>query len=246
MRYFVFCQSDLVLEKTTDGYRIPTEPPTELKPWTTVMNVDGEKAYCIDLPLLGNENYEMCGLRQSYYKLSEEEYLKAGKCHELLYWDQNTKYCGVCGGLMKFHTDISKRCEHCGKEVWPQLATAVIVLVRKGDEVLLVHANNFRTDFYGLVAGFVETGETLEEAVHREVMEETGLHIKNLKYFASQPWPYPCGLMVGFTADYDGGKIHLQRSELSKGAWFDKDHLPHIPEKLSIARHLIDDWLEHI
>ncbi len=246
MRYFVFCQSDLVLEKTTDGYRIPTEPPTELKPWTTVMNVDGEKAYRIDLPLLGNENYEMCGLRQSYYKLSEEEYLKAGKCHELLYWDQSTKYCGVCGGLMKFHTDISKRCEHCGKEVWPQLATAVIVLVRKGDEVLLVHANNFRTDFYGLVAGFVETGETLEEAVHREVMEETGLHIKNLKYFASQPWPYPCGLMVGFTADYDGGKIHLQRSELSKGAWFDKDHLPHIPEKLSIARHLIDDWLEHI
>lgn len=246
MRYFVFCQSDLVLEKTTDGYRIPTEPPTELKPWTTVMNVDEEKAYRIDLPLLGNENYEMCGLRQSYYKLSEEEYLKAGKCHELLYWDQNTKYCGVCGGLMKFHTDISKRCEHCGKEVWPQLATAVIVLVRKGDEVLLVHANNFRTDFYGLVAGFVETGETLEEAVHREVMEETGLHIKNLKYFASQPWPYPCGLMVGFTADYDGGKIHLQRSELSKGAWFDKDHLPHIPEKLSIARHLIDDWLEHI
>ncbi len=246
MRYFVFCQSDLVLEKTTDGYRIPTEPPTELKPWTTVMNVDGEKAYRIDLPLLGNESYEMCGLRQSYYKLSEEEYLKAGKCHELLYWDQNTKYCGVCGGLMKFHTDISKRCEHCGKEVWPQLATAVIVLVRKGDEVLLVHANNFRTDFYGLVAGFVETGETLEEAVHREVMEETGLHIKNLKYFASQPWPYPCGLMVGFTADYDGGKIHLQRSELSKGTWFDKDHLPHIPEKLSIARHLIDDWLEHI
>lgn len=246
MRYFVFCQSDLVLEKTTDGYRIPTEPPTELKPWTTVMNVDGEKAYRIDLPLLGNESYEMCGLRQSYYKLSEEEYLKAGKCHELLYWNQNTKYCGVCGGLMKFHTDISKRCEHCGKEVWPQLATAVIVLVRKGDEVLLVHANNFRTDFYGLVAGFVETGETLEEAVHREVMEETGLHIKNLKYFASQPWPYPCGLMVGFTADYDGGKIHLQRSELSKGAWFDKDHLPHIPEKLSIARHLIDDWLEHI
>jgi NAD+ diphosphatase len=246
MRYFVFCQSDLVLEKTTDGYRIPTEPPMELKPWTTIMNVDGEKAYRIDLPLLGNESYEMCGLRQSYYKLSEEEYLKAGKCHELLYWDQNTKYCGVCGGLMKFHTDISKRCEHCGKEVWPQLATAVIVLVRKGDEVLLVHANNFRTDFYGLVAGFVETGETLEEAVHREVMEETGLHIKNLKYFASQPWPYPCGLMVGFTADYDGGKIHLQRSELSKGAWFDKDHLPHIPEKLSIARHLIDDWLEHI
>lgn len=244
MRYFVFCQSDLVLEKTPDGYRIPTEMPVEPKPWTTVMNVDGEKAYRIDQPLMDHPRYEMCGLRQSYYKLTAEEYGKAGKCHELLYWDQNTKFCGVCGGPMKFHTDISKRCEHCGKEVWPQLATAVIVLVRKGNEVLLVHANNFRTDFYGLVAGFVETGETLEEAVHREVMEETGLHIKNLRYFGSQPWPYPCGLMVGFTADYDSGKIHLQRSELSKGSWFDKDHLPHIPEKLSIARKLIDAWLE--
>ncbi len=246
MRYFVFCQSDLVLEKTPDGYRIPTEMPVEPKPWTTIMNVDGEKAYRIDQPLMDHPRYEMCGLRQSYYKLTAEEYGKAGKCHELLYWDQNTKFCGVCGGPMKFHTDISKRCEHCGKEVWPQLATAIIVLVRKGNEVLLVHANNFRTDFYGLVAGFVETGETLEEAVHREVMEETGLHIKNLRYFGSQPWPYPCGLMVGFTADYDSGKIHLQRSELSKGSWFDKDHLPHIPEKLSIARKLIDAWLEKL
>ena len=155
---------------------------------------------------------------------------------------------------MRFDTPISKKCEHCGKEVWPQLATAVIVLISREQpasddspirkEVLLVHANSFRDNHYGLVAGFVETGETLEEAVCREVMEETGLHIKNLRYFGSQPWPYPCGLMVGFTADYDWGKIHLQRSELSNGSWFDKDHLPHIPEKLSIARWLLDDWLE--
>ena len=246
MRYFVFCQSDLVLEKTADGYRIPAEIPVEPKPWTNVMNVDGEKAFRIDQPLLGNEHYEMCGLRQSYYRLTAEEYRKAGKCHELLYWDQNTKYCGVCGGLMHFDTDISKKCEHCGKEIWPQLATAIIVLIRKDNEVLLVHANSFRDDHYGLVAGFVETGETLEEAVYREVMEETGLHITNLRYFGSQPWPYPCGLMVGFTADYDSGKIHLQRSELSKGSWFDKDHLPHIPEKLSIARQLLDHWLEEM
>ena len=144
---------------------------------------------------------------------------------------------------MRFDTDISKKCEHCGKEVWPQLAIAIIVLIRKGDEVLLVHARNFRHDFYGLVAGFVETGETLEQAVYREVMEETGLHITNLRYYGSQPWPYPCGLMVGFTADYESGNIHLQHSELSKGAWFDRDHLPNIPEKLSIARQLIDHWI---
>jgi len=144
---------------------------------------------------------------------------------------------------MQMHTHISKRCTQCGKEVWPQLATAVIVLIKKGDEVLLVHAKNFKTDFYGLVAGFVETGETLEEAVHREVFEETGLTIHHLKYFSSQPWPFPSGLMVGFTADYASGELSLQTTELSKGGWFTKENLPQIPEKLSIARKLIDHWL---
>ncbi len=243
-QYFVFCKSDLVLERDGDILHIPTEPPTALKPWTTVMNVAGAKAYCIDSPLTDHPRYEMCGLRQSYYHLSTDDYLLAGKCHELLYWNNNTRFCGICGAPMQFHTDISKRCTQCGKEVWPLLATAVIVLVSRGDEVLLVHAKNFRGDFYGLVAGFVETGETLEEAVRREVMEETGLHIKNLQYYGSQPWPYPCGLMVGFFAEYDGGAIHLQRSELSRGAWFNRHALPQIPEKLSIARQLIDSWLD--
>ena len=261
--YFVFCKEELLLKKCEDGsYTIPLqeEPPVEVKSWTNVMNIsplDGieVKTFRIDSPVTELEDYEMCGLRKSYYKLPKPMYLKAGKCQELLYWDQNTKFCGVCGGPMHFDTPISKKCDHCGKELWPSLAIAIIVLIRRKaptpatdgsykDEVLLVHANSFRDNHYGLVAGFVETGETLEEAVYREVMEETGLHIHNLRYFGSQPWPYPCGLMVGFTADYDYGKIHLQRSELSKGAWFDRDHLPHIPEKLSIARQLIDAWLE--
>ena len=183
-------------------------------------------------------------MRQSFYKLSHPLYLKAGKCQELLYWNHNTQYCGVCGSPMVFHTSISKRCTKCGNEVWPQLATAIIVLISHGDKLLLVHARNFKSDFYGLVAGFVETGETLEEAVIREVMEETSIVIKNIRYYASQPWPYPCGLMVGFYADYDSGELKLQRSELTCGGWFEKDNLPTIPEKLSLARILIDHWLE--
>ena len=164
--YFVFCKGDIMLEKLPGGkYTIPCQemPPTDVKQWTNVMNVTPlsdipVKTYRIDAPITDNPRFEMCGLRPSYYKLSAELYQKAGKCEELLYWDQNTKFCGVCGGQMKMHTDISKRCEECGKEVWPSLATAIIVLVHRGDEVLLVHARNFRGNFFGLVAGFVETG----------------------------------------------------------------------------------------
>ena len=249
--YFVFCKEELLLEKTTDGgYTIPLleEPPVEVKLWTNVMNISplngtAVKTFRIDNPIADSERYEMCGLRKSFYKLPRPLYLKAGKCQELLYWDQNTKYCGVCGAPMRMDTDISKKCTECGKEIWPQLATAVIVLIHRDEEVLLVRAKNFRTDFYGLVAGFVETGETLEEAVAREALAETGVTITNIRYFGSQPWPYPCGLMVGFHADYVSGEIHLQRSEIAKGGWFRRDNLPQIPEKLSIARMLLDDWL---
>lgn len=252
--WFIFCQDDLLLQKTGEGkFTVPKgeEPPVVLKAWNNVHNItpmdDGTlvKTVRADNPITSLEGYEMCPLRQSYYKLSRELYLKAGKCHEILYWDQNTKFCGVCGAPMKMETDISKRCTGCGKEIWPQLATAVIVLIHKGeDEVLLVRAKNFRSKHYGLVAGFVETGETLEEAVCREVSEEVGLKIKNVRYFGSQPWPYPCGLMVGFNADYVSGEIKIQEEELLKGAWFRKDNLPEIPEKLSIARMLIDDWIK--
>ena len=249
--YFVFCKDELLLQPEADGtLTVPCqeELPTEVKPWTHIMDItpmtDGTPVvtYRLDTP---SANLTSIPLRQSYYKLPRELYLKAGKCQELLYWDQNTRFCGVCGGTMRMDTDISKKCTECGKEIWPQLATAVIVLIHRGDEVLLVRAKNFRTDHYGLVAGFVETGETLEEAVAREAMEETGVTITNIRYFASQPWPYPCGLMVGFHADYVSGEIHLQQSEIAKGGWFRRDNLPVIPEKLSIARMLLDDWLEN-
>lgn len=250
--YFVFCKGDIMLEKVAAGtYTIPCqeEPPTETHEWTHIMSVgtlDGfdVKTYNIDAPVTDNPRFEMCGLRPSFYKLLQPLYLRAGKCEELLYWDKNTKFCGICGGQMKMETEISKKCEHCGKQVWPSLSTAIIVRINRGEEVLLVHARNFKGKFFSLVAGFVETGENLEEAVKREVKEETGLTIKNIRYFASQPWPYPSGLMIGFTAEYESGELKLQKEELSAGSWFTKDDLPIMPEKLSIARRLIDDWLE--
>lgn len=242
----------MLLKRLPDGtFTIPsgTESPVPTKPWTNVMNVEpmdtGEevKTFLVDSPVVGMDGYEMCPLRQSYYKLSSPLYLKAGKCQELLYWDSNTKYCGVCGGPMNMSTDISKKCTMCGKEIWPSPAIAVITLIKRGDKALLIQARNFRSNHYGLVAGFVELGETLEEGARREIREEVGLEVGELKYISSQPWPYPCGLMVGFITDYVSGEISLQRSELKDGQWFDRNHLPNLPEKLSIARELIDIWL---
>ena len=252
--WFVFCQSDLLLKiGSGNDFTIPSgdTPPISLKEWNVIHNIspmeDGTvvKTVSIDNPVNNIDGYEMCPLRQSYYKLPVSLYEKAGKCYEILYWDKNTRYCGVCGAPMRLETDISKRCTECGKEVWPQLATAIIVLIHKGeDEVLLVRGHSFRSRFHGLVAGFVETGESLEDAVKREVKEEVGLEIGNIRYFASQPWPYPCGLMIGFNADFIRGEIRLQKEEIAEGGWFDRNHLPTIPEKLSIARKLIDNWIE--
>ena len=189
------------------------------------------------------EGWTSIGLRASFDHIGLADYRAAGKAYQILYWDAHSRFCPACGTQTEQHTDIMNRCPHCGFELYPKVSTAIIVLVRRGDdEILMVHARNFRGTFYGLVAGFVEAGETLEQCVAREVREETGLEITNIRYFDSQPWPYPSGLMVGFTADYAGGTIKLQSDELSSGAFYHRDHLPELPQKLSIARRLIEAW----
>lgn len=236
-----------------DGYHIPIgiDVPVKVPVGSTMHNI-GElngipcKAYAIHTPISGEEAplRQMMGLRASYDVLPFEEYYKAGKAFEILNWNQNTRYCPACGVPTHQISDTGKKCPECRQEFYPHISPAIIVRITKGDSILLVHARNFRGTFYGLVAGFLEAGETLEECVHREVMEEVGLRIKNLKYFGSQPWPYPSGVMIGFTAEYESGDIKLQEEELSAGAFYTKNNLPEIPRKLSLARKLIDDWLE--
>ena len=212
------------------------------------------KTFALDKPIedtlacceqsTANGQWAMVNLRESFNFIPLEDYLCGGKASQILYWDEHSRYCPTCGVKTVQQTPIMKKCPQCGLEMYPPIATAIIVLIQRGDEILLVHNRAFKRDYYGLVAGFLEAGENLEECVRREVMEETGLTIKNLRYFGSQTWPYPSGLMVGFTAEYESGTIKLQEDELTAGAFYRKDNMPHIPQKMSIARKLIDWWLE--
>lgn len=252
--WFVFFKDLVLIEQHPDGYHIPCdkEPPVKIPVGSTIHDIgemDGIpcKTYLLHTPIPGEEapQREMIGLRASYDLLPFAKYQMAGKAFEVLNWDKNTRYCPACGVPTKRIAGFGKKCPECRQEFYPHISPAIIVRIQKEDSILLVHARNFRGTFYGLVAGFLEVGESLEECVHREVMEETGLRIKNLKYFGSQPWPYPCGIMVGYTADYESGEIKLQDEELNAGAFYTRDNLPEIPKKLSLARKLIDDWLEN-
>lgn len=202
------------------------------------------KAYLAEFGESDIPNYEFVPLRRTFFFLSEEIYAMACKMEELVYWNNETRFCGRCGSRMEFSSSISKKCCECGHEIWPSLQIAIIVLVKRDDKVLLVQSKNFKSDYMGLVAGFVETGETLEQAVNREVMEETGLKIKNLRYIKSQVWPFPCNLMAGYVADYESGDIQIQESELSKGGWYSRDKMPPLPDEASIARQIINAWID--
>ena len=157
------------------------------------------------------------------------------------------EYCPRCGSHHFVENGArSRKCENCGFEYFmnPSAANVAIIRNSKGEILITLRKQEPAKGTLDLPGGFTEIGETSEEGVVREVMEETQLRIKNLRYFKSQPWPYPCGLMVGFFAEYESGELKLQDDELSRGGWFNKHSLPTIPEKLSLARMLIDDWLE--
>ena len=246
--WFIFFNDQLMLQKKGETYTIPysINPPVPVKNVLEVSLLEDMPACTasVDTPLEETAEYLPMGLRASYDYLDPILHKIAGKAYELIYWDQHSRFCPSCGTKTVMQTTISKQCPNCKYEIYPVVSPAILVLIRKGDAILLVHARNFRGSFYGLVAGFLETGETLEECVRREVMEETGLEINNITYFGNQPWPYPSNLMVGFIADYVSGTIRLQDEELSEGAFFTKDNLPELPRKLSLARKMIDWWLE--
>ena len=185
------------------------------------------------------------GVRELSGKIPDEELAIAALAVQILGFDRTTRFCGACGrGMEQLRTERAKRCPVCGHTEYPRLSPAIIVLVRNGDSILLVRSAGAPPGRYSLVAGFVEPGEDLVHAVRREVREESGIRIANVRYAGSEPWPFPNSLMIAFVADYAGGRIGPDGTEVVSAGWFRRDNLPAIPPKISIARSLIDWWVE--
>ncbi len=191
------------------------------------------------------EGFCFMELRQVFGRIEDQWFWAAGRAYHLLSWQSNNRFCGRCGGSMEMAAEErALKCPACGYITYPRISPAVIVAILKGDEILLAHSARFATGFYSLVAGFVEPGETLEAAVAREIREEVGIEVKNIRYFGNQPWPFPDSLMVGFTAEYASGEIQVDNVEVTDAGWYTIHNLPEIPGRVSIARRLIDWYVE--
>jgi NAD+ diphosphatase len=189
------------------------------------------------------DGYGWQPLRQLGAQLDTPSWMLAGRAVQLVEWARTSRYCGRCGTPTRLSArERSAQCPHCGLHAYPRLAPAIIVTVERGNEILLGQGRGFRGT-YSALAGFAEPGETLEEAVRREVREEVGVELGLVHYFGSQPWPFPHSLMIGFVATWSSGEIQVDGEEIVDARWFKADALPAIPPPLSIARRLIDDWV---
>ena len=187
------------------------------------------------------EGFQLVPIRQLLTLWSKKQFEDASRAVQLLEWRRNHRFCSHCGEKTQVHThEFAMVCPSCQYHQYPRVQPCVITIITRGDnEVLLAKNARNPRPVYGLIAGFVEVGETLEEAVRRETLEEVGIDVKNLQYLASQPWPFPSNLMLALRAEYAGGDLVLQEDEISDAAFFKFDQLPEIPFAGSIAHAMI-------
>jgi len=191
--------------------------------------------------------YEFVSLWSFLGKVDEAVFYLIGKAKQIVNWHRNHQYCGQCGNRTdSSNLDRSRKCSQCDLLFYPRLSPSIIVLVTRGEELLLARNARARGSFYSTLAGFVEPGESIEDTVHREVFEETGIKVKNLKYFKSQSWPFPDSLMLGFHAEYESGEIAIQEEEIADAQWFHYKDLPNHPGMFSISGWLIDSYVKEL
>ena len=251
--WFVFCMNKLLVTVAIDNFSIPYLGDLQelnLFPDRTqyLGTLQGQPCYSCEVSSNAEtpEGMSFIDLRSLYGALEEDIFLLAGRAIQIVDWDQTHQYCGRCGTAVEdLQGERAKKCPKCSFISYPSISPAVITAIIKDNKILLAHGRSFKGDMYSLIAGFLEPGETLEECVQREIMEEVSIKVKNIKYFGSQSWPFPNSMMVGFTAEYESGEISVDGTEISKADWFDVDNLPELPSKISIAREIINYYIEN-
>jgi NAD+ diphosphatase len=219
--------------------------------WDTVfLGMHGDVAcWGVDVPDgLMAPSEGVSDLYSLFGQMPESEWFMAGRAVQLVDWMRTHRFCGRCGSQTRLSdNDRAYVCSTCRLSVFPRLAPAVIALVTRGEgrdeEALLARGVNWKGEMYSCLAGFVEPGERLEAAVVREIHEEVGIQCVDVRYVGSQPWPFPHSLMIGFRARYAAGEIVCDPTEIADAKWFRRDDLPNVPPHISIARHIIEQWV---
>lgn len=207
---------------------------------TILVNKDDNSKIATDIDA---ENQEYVQIMAMISYLTADNMGEVLKSYQIFTWKRRNSFCGVCGSENCYDTiEDCMSCSSCKERFYPAQFPAVIVSIVKDGKILLAHNSNFPGDMHSVLAGFVDLGENLEDAVVREIREEVGLEVKNIKYYASQNWGFTSSLMIAFTAEWESGEIKVDGIELDKADWFDKDQLPEIPPTISIARSLIDSF----
>lgn len=249
--WFGFHRNRLLLQKQDETFQVPClERFEELGVAAGnryyLGRYNGQACYAVDVPdATLPDHLDFKDLRQAHSGLDEDLFVLGGRAVQIVEWDRTHQYCGRCGTRNETKADErAKRCPKCQLLSFPRLSPAIIVMVERDGKILLARSPHFPTKMYSVLAGFVEPGETIEECVAREIKEEVGITVDNIRYFASQPWPFPNSLMLGFTAEYAEGEIEVDGVEIAEAAWFSPDAMPSIPGRISISRRLIDYFLD--
>jgi NAD+ diphosphatase len=246
-RLYLLDEQRLCVVRSGESLQVPTgDSPAVSDGWLYLGRVGDENCFARrmrahELPPPGAE---IAGMRGLFGVLNDVDFGIAGRAMTLLEWDLVHRFCGLCGNPTELSTEERSRvCTHCGRAHYPRLSPAVITLVENDGKALLARNAKAPRPFFSCLAGFVEPGETLEETVEREVLEEVGVQVKDIAYFGSQAWPLTHSLMIGFRARYAGGDLKPDRTEIAEAGWFEPGSLPTMPGRISIARRLIDDFI---
>jgi NAD+ diphosphatase len=245
--YFLIRCGNQVLISVDEAGRegFPQAIKTDFEPVADVVQIgywNGSACYAVEIDNIPEHiSGELRPVRSLFASAGPEVFALAGRGTQLIDWQKNHRFCGHCSTrtVMK-KTEMALECPSCRLVAYPRISPAVMVLIERGDELMLARSPHFRPGVFSALAGFVEPGETLEQCAVREVREEVGLEIANIRYYTSQSWPFPNSLMIAFFADYAGGEITPDPSEIEAADWFSREALPPLPDHVSIARQLID------